>query len=172
MKQPLLIFLIALLCLFLFSQCKKQRCPDGFVSVDNTCICPSDKFEGNGRCRNLKPNEYYAIAGQDCLCQDTFFMEILEKLHHPNRIRVRFDLGWATEEETIAYIETPGGDSLTTEEYSVSFPVFNCTKDRIAYAQVFGKFFDNDTKIRITLRYLLYPRFEEEIGRCQFVFRQ
>ena len=71
------------------------------------CICPPGKFEGNGMCRELKPNEYYATLGH-CACADTIFFEIIDR--NGQSLTVRFDLGWGYTETGCGLIPNTSGD--------------------------------------------------------------
>lgn len=67
---------------FLFWQCKgckESNCGDGYEVINDKCQCPSGKFETDGVCRTLKPNEYYGIS-TDCECQDSAFFLVGEKM--------------------------------------------------------------------------------------------
>jgi len=146
-----------------------NKCPDGYVSIDNSCICPDDKFEGNGICRDLKPNEYYASLGH-CTCTDTVFVEIIER--NDNHLRVRFDLGWGFEETGCGLIKMPDGDSLYTVAGEFTSRLACPIDNKLTNTQIFGKFIENDSKIRVTLKYMAYPDLEEELGRCDFILHK
>lgn len=118
-------------------------------------------------CRTLKPNEYYASLAH-CICKDTIFFEIIERTDQ--LMRVRFDLGWGYEETGCGIIRFPDGDSLYTEGYSTFTGMLACPiNGGLTNTQIFGKFIENDSKIRVTLKYIAYPNFEEEMGRCNFI---
>jgi hypothetical protein len=169
------MFLKSLLTALLFATlmllaCRQNNCPDGFKCIDDTCVCPDDKFIGKGMCRDLRPNEYYATLDH-CACKDTIFFEIMERTH--NNIVARLDLGWGYQQNSIAIINTPEGDSLYTEKNSAYVKRLACDFDgKLLNTQIFGRFIENDTKIRIHLKYMRYPDFEEEVGSCDFVLHQ
>lgn len=151
------------------TSCKDDKCPDGFVSVNNTCICPEDKFEGNGMCRDLKPNEYFASLGH-CACTGTVFAEIIER--NDNGLRIRFDLGWGFEENGCGLIKMPDGDSLYTEA-GIFTNEFACPiNGRLTSTRIFGKFIENDSKIRVTLKYMDRSDLDVELGRCDFILHK
>ncbi len=160
-------FAKAFLVLALFS-CKKNKCPEGFVNMDNTCVCPQDKFEGNGMCRDLKPNEYYASL-EHCICKDTIFFEIIERT--PELLYVRLDLGWGFQENAIGLIPMVDGDSLYTDIGTYTSELACPINGRLTNTQIFGKFIENDRKIRVTLKYVAIPNLEE-LGRCDFILHQ
>lgn len=168
-KIKINIFFTACAFFILFYSCKKNKCPEGFVSMDNTCICPEGKFEGNGMCRELKPNEYYASL-EHCICKDTIFFEIVER--KSSMLRARLDLGWGFQENYIALVSLPDGDSLFTESGAYTGELACPINGRLTNTQIFGKFIENDSKIRVTLKYMAYPSFEEEMGRCDFVLHK
>ncbi|MCW5924546.1 MAG: hypothetical protein KIS77_19670 [Saprospiraceae bacterium] len=162
--------LFLLLAVLAFASCKKNKCPEGFNSVDDQCLCPDGKFVGNGMCRDLKPNEYYASLAH-CACPDTIFVEIIER--NDINLRVRFDLGWGYEETGCGLIKMADGDSLYTTANSTFTSRLACPiNGKLANTQIFGKFIENDTKIRVTLKYMRYPTFEEELGKCEFVLHK
>jgi hypothetical protein len=150
--------------------CRQNNCPEGFECVDDTCMCPDDKFVGNGMCRELRPNEYYADLGH-CACKDTVFFEILERTD--DRIYVQLDLGWGYEQNGIALIKSDQGDSIYTVKNSLFTGELACPIDnKLVGTQIFGRFIENDTKIRVHLKYMRYPIFEEEVGSCDFVLHR
>lgn len=163
------VWATSLLLLFHFS-CKKNKCPEGFVRMDDQCVCPAEKFEGQGMCRDLKPNEYWASLDH-CLCKDTIFFEVIER--SDKLLGVRFDLGWGFEETGCAILRLPDGDSLYTEANSAFNHRLACPiNGRQANTQIFGKFIENDSKIRVTLKYMGYPDFEDELGECKFTLHK
>ena len=165
----ILIVISSLLVILSFA-CKKNKCPNGFESLGGDCICPDGKFEGKGMCRELKPNEYYASLDH-CLCPDTIFFEIRERNDHT--ITVRLDLGWGYEENGASLIKLPDGDSLYTEEGWGYTGRLACPINvRTSYTQIFGKFIENDSKIRVTLKYMSFPLFDEELGKCVFILHK
>lgn len=170
MKKTLFTLLLPLSIVLLFAaSCKKTKCPEGFECVDNTCLCPEGKFEGNGLCRELNPNEYYASLGH-CICADTVFFEIRERTD--THIVARLDLGWGYQENHIPLVKLPDGDSLYTETGSYTSELACPINGRLTTTQIFGKFIENDTKIRVTLKYMWLPNLEEELGRCAFVLHR
>jgi hypothetical protein len=156
--------------IFATASCKKNKCPEGFESVDDQCICPDNKFVGNGMCRDLKPNEYYASLAH-CICTDTIFVEIIGRTDFD--ISMRFDLGWGFHETGCGLIKMLDGDSLYTTPNSTFNGDLACPiNGKLANTQIFGKFIENDSKIRVTLKYMRYPDFEEELGSCEFVLHK
>lgn len=100
--------LLCLSCLFLLIACKKDDCPEGYECLDDTCICPDDKFEGHGMCRNLEAGEYYGLV--DCVIQDTIFLKFLEKDN--NFYHIQLDYKDRIITKGLSYIEGAGFDSL------------------------------------------------------------
>lgn len=166
LRPCLLLFAVSILLI----ACNRDKCPPGFICQDNTCVCPEGKFQANGQCRDLRPNEYYADLSA-CTCRDSIFFEILERTD--GLLRIQFDLGWGFSQVVCGLIPMPGGDSLYTEEHSTFYNGLACPIDgRLTGTQIFGRFTDNDSKINVTLKYMAYPDFEKEMGRCSFVLHQ
>lgn len=77
------------------------------------------------------------------------------------------------EETGCSILHLPDGDSLYTEINSTVTHRLACpTNGRKANTQIFGKFIENDSKIRATLNYMGYPDFEEDLGECQFTLHK
>lgn len=81
-------FLKAILVFFVFvfwhcKGCKEKNCGDGYELINDVCQCPPGKFETDGVCRVLKPNEYYGIS-TDCNCMDSAFFLVGDKEYDAN----------------------------------------------------------------------------------------
>ncbi|MCS6930521.1 MAG: hypothetical protein NZM43_13620 [Saprospiraceae bacterium] len=168
-------FVVVALISSMLIACKKEKCPSGYVKSGDNCICPAGKYEGKGMCRDLKPNEYYGIMN-GCPCNDTLFFEVIGK--DEKLLRYRIDLGWGYTGGALGIIPLSDGDSLHVEIGSSLEPcvVFDSTyyggAKRFAYATFSGKFIENNTKIRMTVRY--YPMGGDgdptkELARCSFI---
>jgi len=165
------LLLLCLAMLAAIAACKKKQCSSDYISVGDQCVCPEGKFEANGKCRDLKPNEYYASLA-DCTCQDSIFFEITERTD--SYILVKFDLGWGGYERTgCRLFQMPDGDSIYTATGSTFTGRLACPIDgKIGSTTIFGRFIENDTKIRVTLKYMRFPDFTEELGHCNFILHQ
>ena len=69
--------LILILCALLTLGCNRNRCPEGYQSEGDACVCPDGSFETRGNCRPLEANEYYGVSDSNCPCQDTMIMRVL-----------------------------------------------------------------------------------------------
>ena len=78
----LLGFGIALLLTFCqCNGCRESPCTEGYEEQGDQCKCPSEKFETQKICRELKPNEYFGNAS-NCACEDSSFFEIGSKVYN------------------------------------------------------------------------------------------
>ena len=165
---------LALFFILLFTlSCKKKTCSSDYISVGDQCVCPEGKFEANGKCKDLLPNEYYASL-KNCPCKDSIFFLITERTE--TYIKVRFDLGWGGYEDTgCRLIPMVGGDSIYTSAGSTFTGRLACPEGidgKLVSTQIFGRFIENDTKIRVRLKYMRFPIFEEEVGHCDFILHR
>ena len=146
--------------------------------MDDTCECPVGRYEGpGGFCRELKPNEYYAAFPGCPALLDTMFFEIIEKTSQHIIFRVQADSRGSYAEESLSLLPmAEGGDSLFTIWGSgggLFSPRGDFINGRLVMTMINGRFIENDTKIRMTVRYFL-PDHEPvtEVDRCEFVFHQ
>lgn len=103
-----IILMLTFISIFLLFSCNKHDCPEGYECIDDTCVCPDDKFEGLGMCKSLAENEYFGTV--DCIFQDTIFVTFLER--EENRYKIQFDNNNSFTTSYIQYIEMMGYDSL------------------------------------------------------------
>lgn len=77
MKIKYILFVFSLMAIL--SCTKNDECPEGYVCVEDTCICPEENFEipGHQMCRSLGDGEFFGVY--DCIFQDTFFVSFLDK---------------------------------------------------------------------------------------------
>jgi hypothetical protein len=164
-------FFIFTLLLSILSACNKNKCEKGFESTGDICACPQGKLVLNGTCRELKPNEYYAVLG-DCTCKkDTVVFEVLDKTD--NHISIKIDLGWGTEITGCGLIKQSDGDSLSEGDGGTFTKEWACTINGVeTTTKLSGKFIDNDTKIRMHLKYVDILATYNELGHCDFVAHQ
>jgi hypothetical protein len=80
MKSPFLTILLAALFIYSCDQCKNAPpdggdpvlCKNGYVNVNDDCVCPPENYEAYGVCQALRANEFFGVS--DCSVKDTMFL--------------------------------------------------------------------------------------------------
>jgi hypothetical protein len=163
----------------LFS-CKKTQqkddplCPSGYELRENSCVCPENKREAYGVCRELRAGEYYGYTS-DCLCLDTIFFYPISKIPVPGgsgRVRLHFQtinkMGYPSN-SSIEIIETPVGDSIPLTESWLPY----CKIGVTPFAKVITGMIYKDS-INLKIYYVLFNGNQIQFIRdsCYIVLRK